>query len=137
MLFHLRRRFRSINVITLLNTILHFALFNVCLHDMKSRVLFELYPGQVQCKHRWMHLTNSCISKQHPDFNYEDEWNSFMWASERFAQWSVEKFGKNLWEVEVQAQMQQVSWDHLGTEHREKNGSPQVRGPSSEQPHCK
>jgi tubulin monoglycylase TTLL3/8 len=56
----------------------------------------------------WMHLTNSCISKQHPDFNYEDEWNSFMWASERFAQWSVEKFGKNLWEVEVQAQMQQV-----------------------------
>ena len=31
-------------------------------------------------KQLWMHLTNNCISKKHPDFNIDDEWQSYMSA---------------------------------------------------------
>jgi hypothetical protein len=58
-------------------------------------------------KQLWMHLTNNCISKKHPDFNIDDEWQSYMWSSKRFAQWAQEQTGQDQWAV-VQGQMQDI-----------------------------
>jgi hypothetical protein len=58
-------------------------------------------------KQLWMHLTNNCISKKHPDFNIDDEWQSYMWSSKRFATWAQEQTGADQWSV-VQGQMQDI-----------------------------
>jgi tubulin monoglycylase TTLL3/8 len=58
-------------------------------------------------KQLWMHLTNNCISKKHPDFNIDDEWQSYMWSAERFATWAKETTGQDKWVI-MQEQMRDI-----------------------------